>query len=158
MKRIACCCTFSLLILLLLAGCVETKQKTSIDDVVITHVTTTFEISAAPTPRNFSADNVIPMLTPRNFDADNVIPTLTPHIFDVNDVNMKSTPDSSCFSEIGYDSDWEVLVVRFRDDGSVYTYSDFPEDEWIQFSAADSLGRWYNAHIKGRYEYEKING
>ena len=171
MKRIACC-TLSLLILLLLVGCVETKQKTSTDAVVITHVTTTPEMTAAPTPRNSDADNMIPTPTPRNSDADNmvptptprnsdadnVIPTPTPRIFDVDDVSMQSTPESSCFSEIGYDSDWEVLVVRFRDSGSVYTYSDFPESEWTQFIAADSLGGWYNAHIKDRYEYEKING
>jgi hypothetical protein len=156
MKRIACCCTLSLLILLLLVGCIETKQKTNIEDFVITHATTTLEMTAAPTPRNFDADNVIPALTPRNSDADNMTPT--PRIFDVDDVNMQSTPESSCFSEIGYDSDWEVLVVRFRDSGLVYTYSGFPEGEWIQFIAADSLGRWYNAHIKGQYEYEKING
>ncbi len=144
MKRIACCCILSLLVPLLLVGCVETEQKASTDVVVITQVTTTPEMTAAPTPRND--------------DADEVIPSLTPRIFDVDDVNMQPTPESSCFSEIGFDSNWEVLVVRFRDNGSVYTYSDFPEGEWIQFIAADSLGRWYNEHIKGRYEYEKING
>lgn len=143
MKRIACC-TFSLLILLLLAGCVETKQKTSTDAVVITHVTTTPEMTAAPTPRNYNSDNVIP--TPAS------------RIFDVDDVNMQPTPESSCFSEIGYDSDWEVLVVRFKKSGSVYTYLDFPESEWNKFIAAGSLGGWYNAHIRGRYEYERISG
>ena len=161
MKRIACCCTLSLLILLLLAGCVETEQKTSTDAVVTTQVTTTPEMTAVPTltPLNDNADNMIPTPTPRNDEAaDNAIPTLTPSIFDVDNVNMRPTPESSCFSEIGYDSDWEVLVVRFRHGGSVYTYSDFPEDEWTQFIAADSLGRWYNAHIKDRYEYEEING
>ncbi len=96
--------------------------------------------------------------TPRDNDAESVTPTLTPSVFDVDDVTMQSTPDSYCFSEIGYDSDWEVLVVRFRDSGAVYMYSDFPESEWIQFIAADSLGRWYNANIKDHYEYEKIDG
>ncbi len=158
MKRIACCCTLLLLILLLLVGCVETKQKTSTDTVVTAHVTTTPEMTVEPTPRSSDADNVIPAPTPGIFDVDDMVPTPTPRIFDVGAVNMQPTPESSCFSEIGYDSEWEVLVVRFRDNGSVYTYSDFPEDEWIQFIAADSLGRWYNAHIKGRYDYEKING
>ena len=142
MKRIAYCCTLLLLILVLLVGCDEAKQKTSADAVVITHGTTTPEMTAAPTPRNYDA----------------VIPTPTPRIFDVDDVNMLSTLESSCFSEIGYDSDWEILIVRFRDSGSVYTYSDFPEDEWNQFIAADSLGSWYNSHIKGQYEDKKIDG
>lgn len=143
MKRITCC-TFSVLILLLLAGCVETKQQTNTDVVVITHITPAPEMTAAPTPRNS--------------DADNVIPTTTLRLFDVDDVDMQPTPKSSCFSEIGYDSDWEILVVRFRDSGSVYMYSDFPQSEWNRFIAAKSLGSWYNAHIKGRYEYEKISG
>lgn len=138
MKRIACC-TFSLLILLLLAGCVEIKQQTNTGDVVITHVKTTHEMTAAPTPRN------------------NAIPTPTLRLFDVDDVDMQPTPGSTCFSEIGYDPDWEILVVRFRKNGSVYMYSDFPESEWNRFIAAGSLGKWYNAHIKDRYEYKKIS-
>jgi hypothetical protein len=174
MKRIAYCCILSLLILLLLVGCQETKQQASADTVAITHAITTPEMTAAPTPtprefdidnlfplplpRNYAADNIIPPPTPHNYVTDDVIPTLTPSIFDVDNVSMQSTPKSSCFSEIGYDSDWEILVVRFRDSGAVYTYSDFPEDEWNKFIAASSLGRWYNAHIKGRYEDEKING
>ncbi len=120
MKRIAYYCTFLLLILLFLVGCDETKQTASADEVVITRAITP-EMTAAPTPHNYDA----------------VIQTPTPHIFDVDDVNMQSTPGSSCFSEIGYDSDWEILVVRFRDSGSVYAYSDFPEDKWSQFIAAD---------------------
>jgi hypothetical protein len=80
-----------------------------------------------------------------------------PHVFDVDEVTMQSTPESTCFSEVGYDSDWEVLVVRFRDSGSVYTYSDFPESEWNDFIAADSLGSWYNTYIKGQYDCERIS-
>ena len=156
MKRIAYCFILSLLILLLLVGCNEAGQKTSADTVVSTQVVaTTPEMTAAPTPSNYDA--VIPTPTSRNDDIDAVIPTTTPRVFDVDDVNMQSTPKSSCFSEIGYDSDWEVLVVRFRDNGSVYTYSDFPEEEWSKFTEAKSLGRWYNKHIKGRYEVEKID-
>ncbi len=78
-------------------------------------------------------------------------------IFDVGDVDMETTPKSTCFEEVGYDPDFEILVVRFRDSGAVYTYSDFPESAWEDFMAADSLGSFYNAHIKGAYEYEKIS-
>lgn len=70
---------------------------------------------------------------------------------------MQAAPQSSCFSEIGYDSDWEVLVVRFRDSGSVYTCSNFSKGGWSKFVSADSLGRWFNKYIKGEYEYERIS-
>ncbi|MEL7659023.1 MAG: KTSC domain-containing protein, partial [Bacillota bacterium] len=94
-----------------------------------------------------SPDVIIPIETP----------TPTSHEFDVDDVIMQSTPGSSCFSEIGYDSDYNILVVQFRDSGSVYMYLDFSIDEWDKFTSADSLGRWYNKHIKNKYECERIN-
>ena len=80
-----------------------------------------------------------------------------PRVFDADSVDMEPTPDSTCFEAVGYDSAFEVLVVRFRDSGSRYTYLDFPESEWSDFMAADSLGSFYNAHIKGEYECTKID-
>lgn len=157
MKRIAYYFTLSLIILLLLVGCDEARTKTSPDTVVSTQVAAIPEITAEPTSSNYDTVIPTPTTTPPNDDTDAVIPTPTPRVFDVDDVNMQSTPKSSCFSEIGYDSDWEVLVVRFRDSGSVYTYSGFPEEEWSKFTEAKSLGSWYNKHIKGRYEDEKID-
>lgn len=79
-----------------------------------------------------------------------------PRAFDADDVDMEPTPDSTCFEAVGYDREFEVLVVRFRDSGSRYSYLDFPENEWEDFIAADSLGSFYNANIKGEYECEKI--
>lgn len=64
---------------------------------------------------------------------------------------MMSTPDSSCFSEIGYDSNSNILKVRFRDSGSAYLYYDFPPYEWENFLNANSLGSYYNSYIKGIY-------
>lgn len=96
--------------------------------------------------------------TSESADATTLVETPIPesHEFDVDDVNMQSTPKSSCFSEIGYDSDYDILVVQFRGKGSVYIYFDFPTDEWEKFISADSLGRWYNKHIKDKYECERI--
>lgn len=125
------CYILALLMILSLAGCGETKslQESNTNSAAITDVTTNPKATSTPTPR----------------------------VFEVDAVNMPSTPDSTCFREVGYDSDWEVLVVQFRDSGSVYTYSNFPEDEWNKFIAADSLGSWFNTYIKGQYEYERIS-
>ena len=69
-------------------------------------------------------------------------------------VDMKSTPDSSCFSEIGYDDWTATLYVRFRDSGSFYSYEEFYD--WDSFRHADSLGSYYNSYIKGQYECHRL--
>ena len=71
--------------------------------------------------------------------------------FDLSMASMRYTPDSTCFSEVGYCDDLEILVVTFRDSGATYVYLDFPEVEWDNFIDADSLGSYYNAYIKGEY-------
>jgi hypothetical protein len=64
--------------------------------------------------------------------------------------------DSSCFSEIGYDPDEELLLVRFKDSGSLYSYSDVPEDVYDEFESSDSLGGYYNDYIKGQYDCDRL--
>lgn len=64
--------------------------------------------------------------------------------------------DSSCFSRVGYDKDQEILKVQFRESGVYYVYFDFPADEYNSFIYSDSLGGYFNAHIKGEYEYERL--
>lgn len=71
-------------------------------------------------------------------------------------VEMEETPRSSCFSYIGYDEANETLYVVFRESGMEYVYHNFTDGDWYSFYNADSLGKYYNAHIKGNYECEKI--
>lgn len=66
-----------------------------------------------------------------------------------------NTPESTCFSRVGYDSRNKVLIVVFRDSGAEYHYYDVPEDVWESFYDSASLGKYFNANIKGYYEYEK---
>ena len=122
----------------------ETPEATSPEE------TPALSLTPAPTPESATCPSESPDVTTPPEE------TPTPYDFDVDDVEMQSTPGSSCFSEIGYDSYWEILVVQFRDNGSVYTYLDFPIDEWDKLTSADSLGSWYNKYIKGQYEYERI--
>ena len=83
-------------------------------------------------------------------------PTTTePPVFSVDDVAMTATPNSSCFSKIGYSAAFETLVVTFRGSGQTYCYTNFTAADWAAFRSADSLGRDYNAHIKGNYPCEK---
>lgn len=78
-------------------------------------------------------------------------PTPTPYVW-----QMEETPRSSCFSEIGYDGENEILHVVFRTTGIEYVYYDFTESDWNTFYNADSLGKYFNANIKGYFDYKKI--
>lgn len=77
-------------------------------------------------------------------------------IFDGRDVAWRSTPNSTCFSSVGYDKYAEILVVVFRDSGKVYYYEDFTQSDWDDFIAASSLGSYYNKNIKGYYPCTKV--
>lgn len=82
----------------------------------------------------------------------------TPIIHDGNldSVDFISTPDSTAFCQIGYDSANHILVVEFRESG-LYRYLDVPPFVWSALRSADSKGGYYNEHIKGQYDCEKIN-
>jgi len=156
MKHVAVFITI-LLILMLFAGCTGTK---TIKDPYTDSVTVTPAAHAeTPVPTSAYAEPPAPSpaQTPSPAPAPTETPAPAPLVFDITNIIMRSTPGSSCFSEIGYDPDFEILVVKFRDSGSVYTYSDFPQSEWDKFTAASSLGSWYNKHIKGKYDYEKLD-
>ena len=75
--------------------------------------------------------------------------------FSLDDVPLTATPNSSCFSKIGYSEAHETLVLVFRN-GGVYLYTGVPESVWQSFRAADSLGRYFNTKIKGNFPSEKV--
>ncbi len=66
-----------------------------------------------------------------------------------------NTPDSTCFSRVGYDRRNNVLIVVFRDSGAEYHYFGVSEDVWESFYDSTSLGRYFNSYIKGNYAYKK---
>lgn len=70
-------------------------------------------------------------------------------------VDMVSTPDSSCFSSVGYDNG--TLYVTFRDSGSVYSYEDVPSYVYDELWSASSMGSYYNSSIKGYYDCHRLS-
>jgi len=63
---------------------------------------------------------------------------------------------SSNLKSVGYDEDSSTLEIEFRS-GSVYRYADIPSPEYLALMAADSKGRYFNAHIKsGGYSYRRV--
>ena len=75
--------------------------------------------------------------------------------FSLDDVSLTATPNSSCFSKIGYSEAHETLVLVFRS-GGTYLYTGVPDAVWQSFRAADSLGRYFNTKIKGNFPSEKV--
>ena len=88
-------------------------------------------------------------------NADLQIPQDTLTVYESATKWVYNTPDSTCFSRVGYDSRNNVLIVVFRDSGAEYHYYDVPEDVWESFYDSTSLGRYFNANIKGNYAYKK---
>ena len=55
---------------------------------------------------------------------------------------------SSLVASVGYDADEEVLEIELQD-GKVYQYRDVPEETYQGLLDADSIGRYFNLHIRG---------
>ncbi|SNT35760.1 KTSC domain-containing protein [[Luteovulum] sphaeroides subsp. megalophilum] len=62
---------------------------------------------------------------------------------------------SSNLAEVGYDSDLETLEVQFKS-GGIYQYFNVPAFMYERLMSADSLGRFFNAEIKGHYPEAKV--
>jgi hypothetical protein len=58
---------------------------------------------------------------------------------------------SESLAEIGYDADTRTLEVLFRR-GTLYQYFDVPDFVYEELMKAPSLGRYFNANIKGRFQ------
>jgi hypothetical protein len=60
------------------------------------------------------------------------------------------TSRSSFITAAWYDSSSSYMVTGLR--GTYYHYCRMPKNAWNAFRAADSLGRHYNAFIKGNFD------
>ena len=74
--------------------------------------------------------------------------------FDYQSVTMKKV-ESTMIAEVGYDNA-EILLVRFRSNGALYAYYDFPKEEYNALMSADSKGSFFNQNIRDKYSYEKL--
>ena len=62
---------------------------------------------------------------------------------------------SSNIASIGYDAAKEILEIEFNH-GGVYQYFDVPENVYKELMNAESHGKYFAAHIKDNYDFEKI--
>ena len=63
---------------------------------------------------------------------------------------------SSVVATMTYDPALSVLRVRFVS-GKVYDYKDVPAKVFKAMKTASSKGTFLNQHIKGKYEFERVD-
>ncbi len=63
--------------------------------------------------------------------------------------------ESSNIAQVGYDRETQELRIRFHS-GAEYTYANVPGVVFADLVDADSVGKFFNAEIKGKYEYAKV--
>ena len=132
MKRIFVISTVLLIICtLLFSGCSLTVKPQTTPG---THETTSNDFS------------VIPHQTPA--------PTLKP--FDHNSIRMVSV-DSSSLASVGYDANYSVLKVQFKNSGEYYIYYDVPQSTYTELLNAESIGSYFYYNVRTSFKYEKVS-
>lgn len=68
--------------------------------------------------------------------------------------NLK-TPTSSQIEEASYNRENKTMDVKFKT-GAIYQYKDVPSEVWEAYCDSESVGKFLNSQIKGKYEYTKL--
>ncbi len=68
---------------------------------------------------------------------------------------QRTEVNSSNVKEIGYDEKTGILEVLFGT-GNVYQYFNVPEMVYKNLVLADSIGKFLNSSIKGKYRFRKL--
>lgn len=64
---------------------------------------------------------------------------------------------SSNLAAVGYNEAKRILAIEFKS-GAIYHYAGVPEEVAGEFAVAESRGKFYAAHIKGKYQGQKMTG
>ena len=64
--------------------------------------------------------------------------------------------DSRMLSSVAYDAEKRILHLRFRKTGDIYRYFEFPPADYQVFLDAESRGRFFLAHIRDRFPFERL--
>lgn len=59
------------------------------------------------------------------------------------------------FTHVDYNEETHVLSFTWKASGKVTYYYDVPVELWEKAQSAESIGKLYNAEIKGRYDTDE---
>lgn len=68
-------------------------------------------------------------------------------------MNMQPV-NSSQIKAVGYDAQGQILAVDFHRSG-IYTYSDVPREIYEGMIAAESVGKFFDVNVKGKYHFSR---
>jgi hypothetical protein len=68
---------------------------------------------------------------------------------------LRQKVDSSELRSVGYDMPASVLEAEFHS-GEIYQYFNVPARLVLELLEAESIGRYFNAHIRSKFEFEKV--
>jgi hypothetical protein len=63
---------------------------------------------------------------------------------------------SSALEQVIYDEDAHTLRATFRENHRTFIYEEVPPEVYDGLIFSDSLGRYFNAHIRGHFPYREI--
>jgi hypothetical protein len=88
---------------------------------------------------------------------DNSLLIVSVHVF--SKWTLKPTDwqplESKMLAAVAYEPKPRTLYLRFRS-GEVYGYFEVPENQYQEFLQAESRGRYFLSHIRGRFRYQRI--
>jgi hypothetical protein len=67
-------------------------------------------------------------------------------------INLKPVK-SSQIAAIGYDAENKTLAIRFNGGKKLYHYAGVSQEVFDKFSAAESVGKHFGAHIRGKFPH-----
>lgn len=67
------------------------------------------------------------------------------------------TVQSTAIAAHGYDPSTSTLAIRFTGGDKVHHYRDVPADIAEGLASAESAGRFYAQHIRGRFDAATLN-
>jgi KTSC domain len=68
---------------------------------------------------------------------------------------LRQDVDSSELRSVGYKVDAAVLEAEFHS-GDVYHYFDVPAELVVELLEAESIGRYFNVHIRSKFRFKQV--
>ena len=62
---------------------------------------------------------------------------------------------STALERVSYDDAARTLRATFRATGRTYVYEDVPQVIYDRLLFADSMGKYFNAHVHGRFPFHE---
>jgi len=62
--------------------------------------------------------------------------------------------NSSQLKSFGYDPDTRALSIEFHT-GATYTFRGVPQEVVTGMAEAESIGRFFGAHVRGKFDYSR---